>query len=921
MEISAGHFDVFISYSRADKEHAVAINSFLESKGKSPWLDQDDIHKGVEFMQEIYAGIERSENFVFLISPASVQSEICIQEIEHAIAHKKRIIPILLKETPTEEVHPTLAAINWIILEQQLGQVCEELFEVLNIDVDYIKQHNDMLNASLVWERSNESNANLLRGERLQNAEEWLAEAGDHSPPPTSLQAHFIQASRKGAARRQRQLMFGISIALVISIGLGVYALFERNRAVEQRELAEMRADIAQSRQLAFQSVKLQESKPDVSMLLGLEAHEKHPTTDAMVGLYSNVPKLNLIDRLLPNINAQQLFFSDDGKYLVAKSASEVVVYDATSYEQLGQLKHGSKAFVVESKGVLLLQQDRSIECYRIPSLDLLQALELGGPVSGMKISNDGSKILASTSDSIWVFPRGKDGKYTIQAGIVPMNSSGQRASFQKLQWMAFSSDNTFVSSDGTFLYAWDEQTGILESSRLIGEKEERSFIASQLAFDNQFLIYQLDAMQMKVVNVDDSALPVRVSPSESWTPFNEYRYAFHPSTGQFVDASQQGKVTLKRPNTAITFELSIFENSAIGDVNFNPIGDKVAVLYSNGQSVVLNIPFPQPNGPRTVEMRLAENGAKLMTASYEGNVEIRDRATGKIVQTYEVGEGLTYYSEEDQVLTVKHFGDRGEIVRHHLDGSTERRNFSGVESTKHNQVSHSGHFFLTVTTTAEGKEEGKLYDLRKDSLIWQFTADEIAHPLFDQTEQKVAYLLRGSTNQFVVFDLNGLTVDTLEAHAQQARSAILHRIAFSKSTDQLTLITDEATVVYSLGMGQSMQEYEAPVSPPLFLLFDQDAQFMIGVLKMGQIIIWDCKTGQLMGEPMMITPAPIVDIQLDTTSQTLHVVDNNYFLAALPLNIDVLRDTICSKIHRNLTPEEWKVFFEDEEYRKTCKH
>jgi len=45
-----------------------------------------------------YNSIEQADSFVFVISPDSVRSQVCRNEIDHAIANNKRFIPLLRRE-------------------------------------------------------------------------------------------------------------------------------------------------------------------------------------------------------------------------------------------------------------------------------------------------------------------------------------------------------------------------------------------------------------------------------------------------------------------------------------------------------------------------------------------------------------------------------------------------------------------------------------------------------------------------------------------------------------------------------------------------------------------------------------------------------------------------------------------------------
>ena len=88
--------DVFISYSRKDIAFARLLNEALEESELETWIDWQDIPPSVDWLAEVYAAIEQADTFVFLISPDSVASEVCGYEVEHAVAHNKRLVPVVV---------------------------------------------------------------------------------------------------------------------------------------------------------------------------------------------------------------------------------------------------------------------------------------------------------------------------------------------------------------------------------------------------------------------------------------------------------------------------------------------------------------------------------------------------------------------------------------------------------------------------------------------------------------------------------------------------------------------------------------------------------------------------------------------------------------------------------------------------------
>jgi len=75
--------DAFISYGRPDSKDLTALlRERLTAAGFNIWVDLQDIPLAVDFRNEIKDGIEKADNFLFIISPHAVNSVYCRQEIE-----------------------------------------------------------------------------------------------------------------------------------------------------------------------------------------------------------------------------------------------------------------------------------------------------------------------------------------------------------------------------------------------------------------------------------------------------------------------------------------------------------------------------------------------------------------------------------------------------------------------------------------------------------------------------------------------------------------------------------------------------------------------------------------------------------------------------------------------------------------------
>jgi len=64
--------DIFISYSRKDKDFVHRLDESLKSRGREAWVDWEDIRPTEEWMQAIYAAIEGADTFIFVLTPAQL---------------------------------------------------------------------------------------------------------------------------------------------------------------------------------------------------------------------------------------------------------------------------------------------------------------------------------------------------------------------------------------------------------------------------------------------------------------------------------------------------------------------------------------------------------------------------------------------------------------------------------------------------------------------------------------------------------------------------------------------------------------------------------------------------------------------------------------------------------------------------------
>jgi len=224
---------VFISYSRKDKTFAGRFTESLERCKLETWIDWDDIPPTADWMDQIHKGIQQADAFLVLLSPDSVTSKSCRQEVDHAIQNGKRLIPIMVRKVHSTDVHPALAKVNWIYAceSADFDSAVNKTLSAIRTDLAWAESHRRLQVRALEWEKRKDRSL-LLRGKDLHEAEEQLASAGHMDPQPTNLQRRYILESRRGESRTRNLLLMISAVVMVALAILSAFAIDQRNTAV-----------------------------------------------------------------------------------------------------------------------------------------------------------------------------------------------------------------------------------------------------------------------------------------------------------------------------------------------------------------------------------------------------------------------------------------------------------------------------------------------------------------------------------------------------------------------------------------------------------------------------------------------------------------------------------------------------------------
>ena len=106
---------VFVSYSRRDLDFAEQLVVALEALGYTVIIDRRGIHGAERWEDCLGQMIVECDTVVFVLTPASVASTVCRWEVDQAIEHRKRMVPVLAAPLDAASVpHPGLRDFNYI---------------------------------------------------------------------------------------------------------------------------------------------------------------------------------------------------------------------------------------------------------------------------------------------------------------------------------------------------------------------------------------------------------------------------------------------------------------------------------------------------------------------------------------------------------------------------------------------------------------------------------------------------------------------------------------------------------------------------------------------------------------------------------------------------------------------------------------
>jgi WD40 repeat protein len=652
--------DVFISYSRRDLEFVQRLHASLDASGKDVWVDWQDILPTAEWLEEVFEGVESSDNFLFVISPDSLTSEVCARELGHALEQRKRLVPVLRRDADRQPMPEALAARNWTFFrdEDDYGASFETLVSALDTDLEWVSAHTRLLGRALEWEREGRDGSYLLRGRDLADAERWVAsQTAERDPQPTPLQLEYTLEGRRAATRRQRVLVGAALVAVAVSLSLALLALFQRNEA--RRE-----ARIALSRQLAAEAIAARDNDPEASLALATRAATTAETDEARDALRRSL-RSSLASAYVRVGNARvwDAAFSRDGRRLVtASEGGGVRIWDVRTPRSphLVASLHAdpplsSTRFSPDGRFVVTAGE-AGAQIWRAASGTREPAASFGRHANMATFSPDGRLVASAADDGLHLWSvRSKR----------PVGELSQRAGRRRFVAAAFSPDGRRIAAGaGSTAAVWSVPAGrrLAVLPHPLGEK------VWDVAFrrGGRQVVTAGDGGVAWVWQVPSGELEYQLSGHT-----DKLQSAAFNSDGRFlVTAGDDATARVWDVETRRTVAELIGHNGSVLSASFHPDGQLVATGGADGtlrfwpspNQAVFELPIP--NQKRVRDIAFSPDGQSLVTASEDRTGRVWNRASplhtlghGRKGEPDDWVESATFSHDGSRILTA---GDDG---------------------------------------------------------------------------------------------------------------------------------------------------------------------------------------------------------------------------------------------------------------------
>ncbi len=855
----------FISYSRKNIDFVRKLNDGLDASGIKAWVDWEGIPPSADWMAEITRAIQAADAFIFVISPDSLASKVCGDELELGLKYNKKLIPVLFLEPKKGTVmHEKLAATNWIYMRAQddFQAALPKVIDAINTDLDWVQQHTRLLQRATEWETKNRNSGFLIQGAELEEAEHWLVQsAAKPNREVTPLQAEYINSSRKGAARRQRNLLIGVSLALVVSIALGIMALYQSGVAKTQKGYADANAATAVSNanlaatnehtailnehlaataqavaqaneaqaiknensaksQRSTAQAQIYQSQPgelNTSTLLAIDSWQREPSYQAEDILRRNLsllPAPGVPVAKIPNLVQKggivEIQFNPDGtRFVTASEDQTACVWDTAT---------GDKQFCVSHNGVVI---------------DIM-------------FLNDGQTLITASADGAVNLWNAADG--TLRKQFIFSNGVNDIDATPDSEWLAVAEGR--------------------QSITIIRVPIQKIIQNLTLSAEPGTLSFDPEGKWLAIGTKKGTVLLWRLM-TEIWLTFpahadEVYQVIFSPN-GKWV--ASIGADNTARVSLTVSGEQKfvMLHGDWVENVAFSPDSSWLVTGSddSNARSwsvVTGQERFRMKHQGFVQRVRVSPNGQWIATASHDGTVRIWDAASGvemKEISLSAIGSSIAYSPDGDRLVT----GDNtGNIMIWDVSSLSERAGY--IEFP---QLVHEAHFSPSGDWLIANIDDRRVWLFGTDTLLDirnyntatpLIKADELTYNMAVSPDSNWIAVIEAYSRVFL-YDMKHLKQTALDAGTK------VSNVAFSADSLQLAVASKDGTInIWEMDSGQIA--YRVPIGAPVYSVgFSPDGKWLAAGSN-DQTVLWDLVQQKQFGALPQSGQITLLDISPD---------------------------------------------------------
>ncbi|GEM_PF-2339374 len=556
-EITKSNSEVFISYSRKNKQFILELVDALKKEDQEVWIDLDAIPPSAEWWAEIKAGIDRSHTFVPILTPDLLSSPVCTFEMDYALQNNKRIIPVMRSEAVKAQTFGNIAAVdptgflaeilgdqdllemarsnwriverlNWIFIreEDNFDDGVSRLVSALETDLDRARLEARLLTRSHEWINRGRDESVLI-GNELREAESWLRLYGQQNG--TAAQRAFITYSleketenrlreenlQKRALNRARMLAGSFAVFLVIAIGLSLFAFDQQGKAVNNAATSDANVTLA---------IEAQETSAFNAAVAATEAAnatvaQGEAEFQATVAFANLIESQDIQAKFLSDLSQQQ--YEDRQIQISLNLALEAVnarddgVINQESFQNLLHKVHfgtfpqlaiphttevrGAKWNPDYSQVVTWAEDDRSAYIWNSETGELVSNLEHEGAVYYAKWNADGSRMLTLASGGLlYVWEIGSASPIlTLSQDNILIGAMWNQDETLIVTWSFYGNISIWDSTNGNLLFEspYESRTSGGSSGAIWNQNEDQV-----LAWTKESQIQVIDVQTLDVV-------------------------------------------------------------------------------------------------------------------------------------------------------------------------------------------------------------------------------------------------------------------------------------------------------------------------------------------------------------------------------------------------------------------------------------